>query len=393
MLPLLSLLFLSFPASSAVTLSPSGSVKNLQSFSRSRLNGRPIETNLTRARLSLNADVPLAKAPSQWEEPTRALSAHVDYDHELRFGSFLRSPDFRLLGFSEPEAHFNLTQNISSGTAAHYRHRLYRGWIELREGAWRLRFGRQRIAWGTGKIWNAVDFLNPYNITLVERSERRGVDATYLRRPLGALGQAEGVYTLADNWSQTDLLTRLRGQFLEADISVLGGKVAGSSGSFAVGGDFVRDLAGGSLRGEWLYADLKVRAPFGKMLVGYEYSWAKGAGVLSDVWATLEYFHNGAGARSRATYNTALLASGREVTLARDYLGAGFSKELHPLLKIESFMLWNLSDSSHYVGPQLDWNAVEALHLSLGWQAFGGRPRSEYGRQPNVFFFQGQYFF
>ncbi|MFH1726372.1 MAG: hypothetical protein ABII00_17310 [Elusimicrobiota bacterium] len=373
----------------------SGYLKNLYRYTRSALTGAPYWSDLTRARLSLDAEMAPAEPPDAWSPPERSLRVHVDYDHELRAGSFLKSSDFRLFGLGEPESYLTMEQAVSSGTDAHYRHLSYRGWVELRSGPWSARFGRQRVAWGAGKIWNPIDVLNPYRPTSLEREERPGVDAALLRRGIGALGQAEAVYALAGRWAESDLLGRVRGNPGGVDLSLLGGKVASSTASWMLGGDFAADVRGGTLHGEWSYTDLRVRTPYWRALLGYEYSFGADPPLrwLKDLWFVTEVLHNGRGRTEPRRYDFTALAGGREVSVARDYWGAGLRKELHPLVQVELYHILNLNDESHFISPSISWNAVGNLHLLAGWQRFGGSPASEYGRRANIAYAQAQYFF
>jgi hypothetical protein len=369
------------PAAGAVSFSASGQVKNLYELGRTPLLRDQVWRNLTRARFALEAE----------RGPVRA---HVDYDHELRLGSFLNARDFKFTGLGEPPSHFDLEQDISTGTDGHYRHRLYRGWIEARGFGARLRFGRQRIAWGTGKLWNPVDVLNPYQPTSVEREERRGVDALHARKALGALGQIEAAYTLADRWSGSDLLARARGNFDRTDLSLLGGHVAASTGSWMVGGAWSSDLFGGNFHGEWSFVDLEIVDSFFRGMTGYEYTFSADPfwAPLKDVWVVAEYLYNGKGAYDPSRYDFAQLATGREVSVARNYVGTGVTKEFHPLVKGELYALLNCDDRSHFIAPSISYNPLGELHLSAGWQRFGGTPDSEYGRLGNVFFAQAQWY-
>lgn len=365
----------------AVDFEASGYLKNLYQLNRTGVRRAKVTSDLTRARVSLGAS-------------HGSVRVHVDYDHELRFGTLLRSADFRQFGLGEPPSHFNLAPSISSGPDVNYRHRLYRGWIQARLWDVRLRFGRQRIAWGTAKLWNPVDVLNPYQPTSVEREERRGVDALHVRRGVGDLGQIEAAYTLSDRWAGSDLLGRIRGSVGGTDLSVLGGHVAGSTGSWMVGGAWSSNLKGGNFHGEWSYVDLVFKDPFFRGVVGYEYTFSADPfwTPFKDVWWVFEYLYNGRGPSDPRFYDLASLATGREVSLARNYIGTGITKELHPLVKAEFYSLYNLDDQSHFVAPSISYNPIGELHLSTGWQRFGGTPNSEYGRLGNLFFAQAQWF-
>jgi len=85
--------------------------------------------------------------------------------------------------------------------------------------------------------------------------------------------------------------------------------------------------------------------------------------------------------------------AGREVSVARDYAGASFARDVHPLLKVEAFAIANADDGSTFFSPALTWNALNDLYLSAALQRFGGERRTEYGRQPNQTVLTAQYYF
>ncbi|MBI5595199.1 MAG: hypothetical protein HY928_03820 [Elusimicrobia bacterium] len=386
---LLACVFAATP-SGAAPFEASGSLKTLYSFSRSPLNGRQQWLDLSRARLALKGE-----RTGAGDAPAWALRASAEYDHEVRAGSQLRSPESRLFGLSEPAGILTMEQTISSGTDAGWRHRLYRGWVEAAAGGWSARFGRQRVAWGTGKIWSPVDVLNPYRPTDLEREERFGVDALVVRRGLGTVGGAEAVYGLGESWVETDLLARARTNAAGADLALMGGKVAGSTGAWMAGGETAWDLFEGNLHGEWTYTALETRTPFWRAMAGYEYSFSSDPPwrCLKDLWLNAEFFHNGRGRRDARRYDRGLLRGGREVALAKSYLGLSLKKEFHPLLNAELSLLQNLDDASRFIVPSVSWNPWGELHLSAGWQAFAGARQSEYGPLSNTAFAQAQWFF
>ncbi|HAM36300.1 MAG TPA: hypothetical protein DEB40_05710 [Elusimicrobia bacterium] len=363
-------------------LEASGYLKELWDYSRSPIDGRPFFLNTSRARLTLEAK-------------SSIFRAHVDYDHEVLAGSFFRTAEHRLFGLAEPDAWLDLDSDVDASATSLWRHRLYRGWggVESEDAA--LRFGRQRVAWGTGKLWNPTDVLNPYQPAALEREERRGVDALTLRQGLGELSQAELAYAPHKDWIRSAVLTRGKSHWRDCDFSLMGGKVAGSTGSWIAGGDFAGDFAQGSLHGEWSYTDPRSSRTFWRASLGYEYSFGSEprARWLKDSTALIEYYHNGQGSAHPDGYDRAALLAGRSVALARDYAGATFSKDLHPLLKLEGILIANLGDSSHFLAPSLQYNALPDLYLCAGWQRFGAGRDTEYGRQPNLVFLQAQYFF
>lgn len=374
------------PRSALAKASTSGYLKTLYHYTRSPVARRPYWLDLNRARLGLELSRRVGEADA---------AVHADYDHELRAGSWFRTPEYRAAGLREPDSYLDMDQTISTGGSYQYRHRLYRAWAAVEGEQWSARFGRQRVAWGSGKIWNPTDVLNPFEPTSIERDERRGVDSLYLRRGLGALGQAEAAWALGDRWASTDLLGRLRGNAGGTDVAFMGGKVAGSSGSWITGGDFSANLWEGNLHGEWTYTQPGTRTSYWRGMLGYEYTLSTTFPVraLRELWVLAEYYHNGRGETDPARYQPALLLSGREIALARNYLGLGLQKELHPLVNAEVHQVLNLDDDSHFLNASLAWNAVADLYLTAGLERFAGSRRSEFGRSANLLYLQGQWFF
>jgi len=369
-------------AAGPVHLDASGYFKELWEDSHSALDGRPFFLNLDRARLTLDAKASVFKA-------------HVDYDHEVYAGSFFRTTEYKTFGLAGPQTWLDLNQDLSATATSLWRHRLYRGWGGLETERTALRFGRQRIAWGTGKLWNPTDVLNPYQPTAVERDERNGVDAAYLRQGLGELSQAELAYAPQSGWPQSSVLARGRSNWKDFDFSVMGGKVAGSTASWMAGGDFAGNLWDGSLHGEWSYTDPETQRPYWRGLIGYEYTFSSEPKWrwLKDSQLLAEYYHNGRGTVNPARYDRSILFTGRDVVLAKDYAGFTFSKDLHPLVKLDLVLLANLDDASQLFSPSLQYNPVANLYLTVGWQRFGAARNTELGFPANLTYLQAQYFF
>lgn len=303
------------------------------------------------------ADLNTARARLIVEAP----HVHVEYDHEVLSG------DQRLVRFERPPAWLDLDLAGGSGPRWRWRHGLYRAWAGVEGDRGALRVGRQRVAWGTGKLLNPTDVLNPYDPVSVERDERPGVDAAYARLALGDLSQAEAAYAPHDDWDRSFLLGRVRSNWRAYDVSLMGGKTAFSTGTWIAGGDFAGNLWDGTLHGELAYAE-----PRPRWLLGYERSFAR------DVTVLVEYFNNGRAVRPLT---------------GTHYAGGSVGWEPHSLVKLELYGMSNLRDGSQLLAPSATWNALQDLHLTLGWQRFGGGKRSELGRLPNVLYAQAQLYF
>lgn len=365
---------LPFPASAGVKAG--GYLKDFWQYSSSVFGGRDYNLNIARARLTLDAEKSVFKA-------------HASLDAQIAAGSFFRTTEFRLFGFAPPKPWLDMEHTVSTGTTNGFGIGAYRAWVGVDGDAGVVRAGRQRIAWGTGKLWNPTDVLNPFDPTSVERDERRGVDALYGRAGLGDLGQIELAWAPNDSWIDHKLLARGRANWKGWDMSLLGGKVAGSTGSFVLGADFAGTLFDGTLHGEAAWFTPQNRTPYWKTGIGYDYTFTS----LGDAAIVVELYQAGNGNANPARYNFAPLRAGLEQGVARNYAGATFSKDIHTLLKFETAAIVNTDDRSTLAYPTLAWNAVPDLWLTAAWRRFGGDKLTEYGRQPNQVVLFAQYWF
>ena len=364
------------------SLNFSGYAKELYLHGRSFTDQKEYWQNLNRVRLTMDSSYSIFRG-------------YVEYDQEIRTGTYFQTQDFKSFGFGEKEKSWELTQTISQDSRHFWRHRVYRGWGGIETEKWVVRMGRQRFAWGTGKIWNPTDLLNPYLPFVLERNEREGIDSLYLRQSLGHLSQLEVVSSMNRSWKERSFLGRVRTHFKLTDISLIGGKVPSEEGSWMAGADLARDIADCSFHLEFIFDDPKIKDQFLKYLFGYEYNFLSSHPLffLREAWVLFEYYHNGLGKSDPSQYNLLSLLQGKEVSLAKDYLGFSFTKELHPLLKLEGTAILNLTDNSYFVAPSLDWNALENLHILAGLHFFDGKDKSEFGRLYSIPYLQAQYFF
>ncbi len=133
---------------------------------------KDVWTSLTRARIALDA-----RANARW-------SAALAYDHEWRAGTldtfegaFSRDAD-TLLELDDEIELFGLAPR---GDHFRWRHRLYRGYVRYEGARVHVTAGRQRLAWGTGRLWNPIDRLSAIGPLAIEGDEFAGVDAIEAR--------------------------------------------------------------------------------------------------------------------------------------------------------------------------------------------------------------------
>jgi hypothetical protein len=308
-------------------------------------------------------------------------------DTEFLAGSRLSSPEFAAAGLGGGAYWRDLDWEVVKRPEARGRTRLHRATLAVTEplGGTTATVGRQRVAWGTGRLWNPTDVLNPYAPTAIERDERPGVDAVLLSRPLGRLGRIQAVHARYAAGRST--LGRVGFHLAGTDVAAMGGD---SRGRMIAGAEFATQALGAGIRGEaaWLPRDGGQPAEFRAVLSADRL--IRGPGNLTVL---VEAFHDSSGETDPARYDARLAASGRRFSLGRDYLGATLGYDLTPLLRAELLSIANLYDGSAFLDARLAWSARENVELVWGGNIPAGPAASEYGRlEPGAYAWAARYF-
>lgn len=315
--------------------------------------------------------------------PVGWLDYELQYDNEALLGSYLNTEQFALLSMSTAPSYWDLDDDYLDRSSIRMRHRVYRGLVNITAGNTKLGLGRQRIAWGSGRLWNPTDLLNPYNPTQLEFQERVGVDAALFDYSLGPLSHLSAVYApqrdasdsravrFSVNVSQTDLAAMV-GQFRGWDV---------------VGAEFAGRLAAAGIHGEVAYTRTDDSHTFTRAVLGFDYAFP------NTLTIGAELYWNGQGTAHRHEYDIASLIAGRIQNVARRYVGGLVRHEITPLWRSDNVFIWNADDSSRFIAPALLYSIREGLDLGIGMQLYGGSDTSEYGRFENIYYASVQWFF
>ena len=259
--------------------------------------------------------------------------------------------------------------------------------------------GRDAIAWGSARIINPTDIIAPYTYDQLDTEDRVGVDAIRVRIPIGVMGEVDTGYIFGNNFNFGKSAVFLRTQLnaVETDFSIL---LMEFQRDLLIGLDITRGIGGA---GFWLETAYVLTTPFDDLpdaadnylrtSVGLDYSFG------GETYTFIEYHFNGAGAKSPENFLTNLeqpaYTRGGVYLLGTHYLAPGISHQLTPLISLSGQILFNLSDPSTWVAPQIAYNVAEDIHLSVGgFLSLGKRPKntdstelqSEFGSYPNLFF-------
>ena len=371
-IPVLVLGLMFSPRASAQSIELQGYAKNLALRSSSVLSGDDVFLDITRFRVQALVDAGPRVHAEAW------------LDTEMFLGSFLRSADFILSESLQRSTWLDLDWVVGSTGQYRLQQSLFRAFVAYHGDDLQLSAGRQRIAWGSGFVWNPTDLLNPINPTTIERDEKGGVDALHAVVPLGPLSQVEGVWAIGRTADLSSYAARYGFNVSEYDIALMGGYFREA---WVWGGEFAGYLGDAGLRGEWAVThppdgDAQLRAT-----LNTDYNFAGGYYTL------FEFHYNGPGASRSSDYDLLSLLSGTTFNLARLYGALVVSKSVSPLVAVSGYTLANFNDGSGLIGPAITWSATQNMEIALSTYLFAGNNRSEFGRLGNVLFGSIQIYF
>ncbi len=353
------------------TLQPTGYYKNLLVRSET-WTGEPFTLDLNRLRVELKGPI------------TPALRIDLQYDNEVLLGSYLRTLQFQQQKDLPAPQYWRADANYLESTDVYGSHRLHRAALSLSAGDTDLHFGRQRVAWGTGRFWSPLDLLNPLNPTALERDERPGVDALLAEHRLGPLSKVAAVVAPDRRSGRSSAALQWHANAGGLDYSLVAGRLRGWR---TLGIDLAGQVGQAGVRAELVRHWPREAPAFNRVLLGIDQAFE------NTLTLTAEFFFNGAGARRTAHYDFRALMTGETPALARRYVGVHAGYELTPLLKWTNELVLNLDDRSRYAGSSLAYSLRTNLDIKLGLQSFSGATGSEYSRPPDLVYLQLQRFF
>lgn len=316
--------------------------------------------------------------------PVEWFGYEVQYDHEAWLGSYLDTASFAQTKATKPATAWDLEDAYLDRDSVYARHRLYRAFASVTSGATDLKLGRQRIAWGSGRLWNPTDLLNPYSPTQIERAERPGVDAFLLEHNYSALSRLSLAYAFPVGPGGGAAALHYRRNVAGTDITLLAGDFRGDR---VVGLDLAGRLGDAGIYAEAAHTHPELGTEYTRATLGAEYAFP------NTLTVGAEYYYNGQGTRERARYDFASLFAGKVLNVARHYLGAHLKYDLTPLWRSDNYLIANLDDGSRFFAPSLVYSFTANWDWAVGAQFFAGGADAEYGRFHDVYYTYVQWFF
>ncbi len=379
---------------------------------------KDIWQSLTRLRVQLDA-----RASPRW-------SATLTYDHEWRagtlgtLGDLLVSEEETFLGLEDEIEWFGLEPR---GDHFRWRHRLYRAYVRYEGARVQLTIGRQRLAWGTGRLWNPIDRLSAIGPLAIEGDEFAGIDAVAARWMFNGFDYLEAVYAPGARSDDARYALRFHGVLRNTDVSLLAGVF---EEALALGGDLSGNLRGAAWRVEAVWTDpsreiwpIGEPAPrglgeFWQAVFSIDYT----LDLWNGIYLLAEHLYDGnalgfgrgaAGTllpffRSTAEpppgvpaalgpfvapVDPARFGGSRVVSLAKHTTGFQAGVDLTPALRADLLVLTDWRGASAAIVPILTYSGWNALEIRLGAQVFAGDHGSQYGSQEALGFAIVEWFF
>ncbi len=269
----------------------------------------------------------------------------------------------------DAEGSFILTNNLD------------RAVVTFSPGFGDIHIGRQAISFGMARVINPTDIIAPYNFNELDVENRVGVDAARLTLPIGDLGEFDAGMIFGEegyiDHSAYYILTKL--YIKQTDVSFI---VMDFKENLMGGVNLSRSVKGA---GVWLEAaytwaqllsDHDKEQDYFRATIGMDYN----INFKNSILVFLEYHYNGASSGDPKGYlwqvmETSKIAyqQGSTFLLGEHYLAPGFSTQLSPLISVSGIMLINVTDSSLFFLPQLEYNMAENLYVTIGAGISAGR--------------------
>lgn len=283
-------------------------------------------------------------------------------DNQLRWGSYLDTLEYSYARPLDDRYYVDLSVNPVDNNTAHWRSEFYRLYIRASSRKANLTVGRQRIAWGTGRLWNPTDLFNPVSPLQLEPGEKRGADAVFLGlRPMENL-HLEAAGAIGSDKNDTRWGLRGRSKLGSYDISAMAGRFRDSK---VVGFDFSGYIGDDGFRGEFTHTWEGDDRHFWRGVLSYERGFKNGVIMLA------EYLYNGGNIADFSLEAIESLATFDAITtINRHFLAIQITKDLTPLIYGSLLSLVEIEDGGVFLFPTVAYSWKQDIDIIVGAQLF-----------------------
>ncbi len=306
---------------------------------------------------------------------------HADIDIEVVAANYKESDEFDVLwkdsqynDIVKPEFEIMDRTNLySKGEFQNF-------YVKMVAGKFTGTAGRQQVRFGSSRLWNPLDLMNPFSPLSVEGAdEQKGTDAfriDWYPAEATELTCVAAPRREEDSLKKTspgsgNYIARFKSGIKVFDAAVLGGYTAKRVNA---GADFTAEVNDGFLTGVFLYSNPEIGEEYWQCGTGYEYSFSSG------VYLLMEYFYNSLPVNDDEELRGAVLRysmegidegnyyriSNRMITYNRHYVSIFTGYDFHPLLRGELFSIYDFQGRGVFLNASLKFNAFENFDIMAG---------------------------
>lgn len=314
--------------------------------------------------------------------PTSSLEILAALDNQVQWGDYLRTSQYALVRQFEVSDYIDMTWE-NANKDVDWRFEPYRLYMHYYGSNVEFAVGRQRIAWGTGRIWNPTDLFNPTSPLNIEFAEKRGADSALLLLRPHDDWTIEFAAAIGKDSKDTRWAVRSGTTLGSYDINIMGGRFRENK---VLGFDFSGYLGDSGFRGEFTYTWEENRS-FTRGVLSFENTFKHGITLLA------EYLYNGGNLGTLDFSSISDLATYDSiVTLNKHFLALQLSKQLYPLLNIQALSIIDLEEGSFFLSPFVGYSLLQNVDVLIGAQFFFG-DSGEFALYHNAAFVSLEWYF
>jgi len=339
----------------------SGYLSTMQSVMFDSLSGQFINDNIIHNRLNFKGYI------------NQNITFAVEIRNRLFTGDMVRSGNSYSEEIGSDQGLVDLSWNIINKRSFFLNSTIDRAWMDFNYGKIQARIGRQRINWGQTLVWNPNDIFNAYSFFDFDYVERPGSDAVRIQYYPNSSSAFE-VAVKADYMNQITAATLYRFNKWGYDIQFLAGYfnsediIAGAGWSGAIGSV--------SFRGEasWFQSAKNFSDSTGTVIftTGIDKTFKNNSMFTAQVM----YCNNPVKSINFGSFYLGNQST-KELAYSRFSAFGQFSYPVTPLLNLSVSAMWFPDLDGYFAGPSLDYSLAENVDLSIFWQHFENKIRSE----------------
>ena len=324
------------------------------------------------------------------------LVVHIDYDNEVIFSNYNKTKQFD--SYWRPSGYNDFLQmnwDLAYRKEIYYRMKIHRAFAKMTLGDLTVTAGRQQIRFGSGRLWNPLDILNPVSPTFIEGAEdQKGTDAVKIDYFFDEKTELSLVYNpkrYNDDFNRlspchANSAVRFKTTIINFEIALLAGYI---SKRITGGTDITATVFDGLLRGSIVYARPDEGDTYIQAGAGYEYTFRNG------VYFLMEYFYNENGLNYNGVMKNYFLESvvrgvdqsnytrlsNQLITFNQHYAGLALGYDFHPLLRGELFTIYDFQGRGIFWTISLKYNMRQNTDLNAGLmmsEIFGDQESSDF---------------